>query len=125
MLEIVRDRSWEQYQTVLDSDSVDGVGDYNDFSDLTVFQTIKSQIRQKFASKVNGVFQHAFVCEVTITLSGTTNSTIKMSLTREQTNALAPGEYFIDIVASTAGEYDENLMEPEAILVSNRPTIPT
>ena len=117
MLEIVRGRTWSLTQTVLDS------GDPLDFSDLTVFESIVSQIREKTATSVDGgPFVHALVADVTLTLSGVTDSTINQSLTREETYALNPGIYMIDIVASKADGSDENLMNPEMVLVTNRPS---
>lgn len=118
MLEIVRGRTWSQTQTVLDS------ADPLDFSDLTVFNSIISQIREKSATSVDGgPFIHALVTDVTVTLSGVTNSTINLSLTRAETYALIPGTYMIDIVASKADGSDENLMNPEMVLVTNRPSV--
>ena len=117
MLEIVRGRTWSLTQTVLDS------GDPLDFSNLTVFESIVSQIREKTATSVDGgPFIHALVADVTLTLSGVTDSTINLSLTREETYALNPGIFMIDIVASKVDGSDENLMNPEMVLVTNRPS---
>lgn len=117
MLEITRGRSWKQYHTVLDYEG-------GPLSDLTHLTTIKSQIREKTATRnAKGIFEHRLIAEVTVTSSGITESTILQSLTREQTEALSPGDYLIDMVGYDANNIDEALLEPEAIKIVNRPTI--
>jgi hypothetical protein len=115
MLEIVRGRSWQQDFTVLDNE--DGP-----MTDLSIFDTIKSQIREKDAvkNKATGIFENALVQEVTVS---TEDSIITLSLTREQTSALKNKVYQIDIIGS-ADESDESLLDTEPVTVNNRPTLP-
>ncbi len=114
MLEIVRGRTWTQTHTVLDSE------DPTDFADLSVFVQLRSQIREKSAIRnKKGIFEHKLVVEVAASRVG---SVITQFLTRTQTDALAPGEYLIDLVGFDDEGVDEPLLEPEAIKVTNRPT---
>ena len=115
MLEIVRGRSWQQDFTVLDNE--DGP-----MTDLSIFDTIKSQIREKDAvkNKVTGIFENALVVDVSVS---TEDSVLTLSLTREQTLALRNSVYQIDIVGSI-DESDESLLDTEPVAVNNRPTSP-
>lgn len=118
MLEITRGRTWSVYHTV--NDSLSGP-----LSDLTHLVTLKSQIRDKTATKNSkGVFEHPLIVDVTVTASGETNSTIRLTLTRAQTTQLKPGDYLIDLIGTTAGGEDEVLLNPEPVKVANRPTFP-
>jgi hypothetical protein len=115
MLEIVRGRSWQQDFTVLDNE--DGP-----MTDLSIFDTIKSQIREKDAvkNKVTGIFENALVVDVSVS---TEDSVLTLSLTREQTLALKNSIYQIDVIGSL-DESDEPLLDTEPIAVNNRPTLP-
>jgi hypothetical protein len=114
MLEIVRGRTWTQTHTVLDSE------DPTDFADLSVFVQFRSQIREKSAIRnTKGIFEHKLVAEVAVSR---VDSVITQFLTRTQTDALAPGEYLIDLVGFDVDGVDEALLEPEPVKVTNRPT---
>jgi hypothetical protein len=115
MLEIVRGRSWKQDFTVLDNE--DGPT-----TDLSIFDTIKCQIREKDAikNKTTGIFENTLVVDVTV---DTDDSVITLSLTRAQTTTLKNGVYQIDILG-TADGVDEPLLDTEPIAVNNRPTLP-
>jgi len=91
-------------------------------TDLSVFDSIKSQIREKDAvkNKTTGIFENALVQEVTVS---TEDSIITLSLTREQTLALKNGIHQIDIIGSVDGS-DESLLDTEPISINNRPTLP-
>ena len=115
MLEIVRGRSWKQDFTVLDNE--DGP-----MTDLSIYDTIKCQIREKDAikNKTTGIFENALVVEVAV---ATEDAILTLSLTREQTTALKNGVYQIDVLGTIDGE-DEPLLDTEPIAVNNRPTFP-
>lgn len=99
-------------------DSVDGP-----LSDLSHLTMLRSQIRKKTAVKVNGVFEHPLVVDVTAELLP--GSQTKQSLTRTQTSALVPGDYLIDLIGFDADGVDEVLLDPEPVKVVNRPTSAT
>lgn len=114
MLEIVRGRTWQQTHTVYDD------ANQTILSDLSHLVQLRSQIRSKSATRnKKGVFEHALVASVAATRDG---SVITQFLTREQSDALAPGEYLIDLVGFDANGLDEALLEPEPVKVTNRPT---
>lgn len=113
MLEIARGRTWTQFHTF--QDSVDGP-----LSDLSHLTMVRSQIRKKTAVKVNGIFEHPLVVEVTAELLP--DSQTKQSLSRTQTTALETGDYLIDLIGFDADGVDEVLLDPEPIKVINRPT---
>lgn len=113
MLEIVRDRTWEQHHTFFDSPGVP--------SDLSDYAFV-CQIRKSVAVRnADGIFEHPLVVDVTVTV---VDNVTKWSLTREQTTALSPTEkYQIDMVGTKDGA-DESFINPEPIKVVNRPSIP-
>lgn len=113
MLEIVRDRTWEQTHTFFDAPDVP--------SDLSGY-TFVCQIRKAVAVRnADGIFEHPLVTAVTVTVN---DNQTKWSLTREQTSALSPTEkYQIDMVGTKDG-VDEAFINPEPIKVVNRPSIP-
>jgi hypothetical protein len=114
MLEIVRGRSWKQEFTVLDNE--DGP-----MTDLSIFDSIKSQIRYRDAIKDKaGFFNNLLVQEVTVS---TEDSVVTLTLTAQQTTSLKNGVYVIDVIGSNA-EGNESLVDPEPIAVTNRPTLP-
>lgn len=113
MLEIARGRTWKQYHTFMDS----AEGPLSDLSHLTM---LRSQIRKKTAVKVNGIFEHPLVMEVTTELLP--DSQTLQSLTRTQTATLETGDYIIDLIGFDADGVDEVLLDPEPIKVINRPT---
>ena len=116
MLEIVRGRSWQQDFTVLDNE--DGP-----MTDLSIYNLIRSQIREKDAikNKTTGIFENALVVEPTVTFE---DSVLTLSLTRAQTTALKNGVCQIDIVG-TLDDGDEPLLDTEPVAVNNRPTLPS
>ena len=110
MLEIVRGRPWSVSHTVYDTE--------DSLSDLSGITTLKSQIREKYATKdKDGHLVHALVADATVTKVDLA-STITLSLTQEQTTALFAGDYLIDLIADA-----ESYLDPEPIRVVNRPTV--
>jgi len=113
MLEIVRDRTWEQYHTFFDSPGVP-----SDLSDYTFV----CQVRKSTAVRNDdGIFVCPLVVNVTVEVN---DNVTKWSLTRAQTSALSPTEkYHIDMVGTKNG-VDESFINPEPIKVVNRPSQP-
>ena len=116
MMEIVRGRSWRQDFTVLDNE--DGP-----MTDLSIYNLIRCQIRQKDAikNKVTGIFENALVVEPTVSFE---DAVITLTLTRSQTTAIKNGIYQIDVVG-TLDDGDEPLLDTEPVSVNNRPTLPS
>ncbi len=114
MLEIVRDRTWEQYHTFYDSPGVP-----SDLSDYTFV----CQIRKSTAVRnADGIFVCPLVVDVEVVV--TDSNVVAWSLTRSQTAALSPTEkYHIDMVGTKNG-VDEAFINPEPIKVVNRPSVP-
>lgn len=92
-------------------------------TDLSIFNLIRSQIREKDAvkNKTTGIFENALVVEPTVTV---VEAVITLSLNRTQTTALKNGTYQIDIVG-TLDDGDEPLLDTEPVAVNNRPTLPS
>jgi len=113
VLEITRGRQWIQSHTVLDS--ADGPP-----SDLTVFTSILSQIREKSATRnaKTGYFENRVIATCEIEIVG---SVIFQKLSRAATLLLHTGDYLIDIVG-VRSDGDESLLDPEPIRVINRPS---
>lgn len=109
MLEIVRGRTWELVQTLLDY--YDGPS-----SDMNHITGLKCEIRT--------VADNLLVSPVTATLTGFKKSILTLSLTRPETDSLELQDYKIDVVGYDVTGNDESLMDPEAIRVTNRPSIP-
>lgn len=121
MLEIVRDRPWVQYHTVLDSEG----GPLSDLRDYTIERggLALCQIREKNATRNSkGQFEHKLVENVLVNFEGELASVIRLSLDRITTKKLAIGDYIIDVVGWNASGQTESLLNPEAIKVVNRPT---
>lgn len=117
-LEIVRGRPWSVVHTVQDTE--DGP-----LTNLAEFVSFQSQIREKTATRnTKGFFEHALVTNVTVT-ADFSNSTLTLSLTRDQVDQLKTGEYLIDMIGlytfSPTGSY-EQLLPPEPAVVVNFPT---
>lgn len=94
----------------------------NVLADLSHIDTVKCQVRNKVATRNSkGIFEHPIVTDVTAVI---VNSILTLSLTRTQTSALLPGQYIIDVVATSYAGVDESLLDPEPIKVVNHPTIP-
>lgn len=104
MLTIVRGRTWELVQEI--KDSLDGPS-----ANLSHLGSVQSEIRKKGNNEA--------VVEVTASLAG---STLTLSLTRQETAALPLGEYLIDVLGISESQSDESLMDPEPILIIDRPT---
>lgn len=125
MLEIVRGRPWSVAHTLLDAPD----GPASDLRIYTLDESnagyVKCQIRGKTATRnARGVFELPLVAEVTATLSGATAQILTLSLTRQQVNALAPGDYLIDAVGVAADGSVEALLNPEPLRVVCHPTSP-
>lgn len=121
MLEIVRDRPWVQYHTMLDSEG----GPLSDLRDYTIERggVAICQIREKNATRnTKGFFEHALVTDILVNFEGDTASIIKLSADRLTTKKIHTGDYIIDIVGWNAAGETESLLNPEAIKVVNRPT---
>lgn len=114
MLEIVKGRPWYQAHTFVDDSS----GTASDLTD----HSLKCQIREKVAKKVDGQFVNALVVEPTVELQIGTENVVLMTLTLSQVNQLALGDYVIDLVGELSDNSVESLLEPEPIRVVNRPT---
>lgn len=118
MLTITRGRTWSVVHIAHDG-SPDGP-----LSDLSHITQTKCQIRSKSQRRdSNGYFDQPFVVDVDVEMSGEKNSTFTLSLTRNMTSLLAVGTYEIDLVG-ISNEGDESLLDPEPILVINRPSHP-
>ena len=120
MIEAPRHRSFELVHTI--RDSIDGP-----LSDLTDFVEVRSQIREKTAlrNEKTGIFENALVTDVVAVLSGTTNSTLTLSLSREIVTMIPPGDYLVDAIGlKENGDY-EVFLNPEPIRFTNRPTYQT
>lgn len=107
MLEIVRGRTYELIQTLLDH--YEGPN-----SDMTHIVDLKCQIRTAANNEL--------VVTATATLTGFKKSILTISLTRAQTALIELGDYKIDVVGYDSGGNDESLMDPEAIKVTDRPS---
>lgn len=115
MLEIVRGRSWQVAHTVLDNE--DGPP-----TDLSIFSTIKSQIREKTATRnAKGIFEHKLVATVTVFVD---DSILWLKLLPAQTTALEPRDYLVDVLGTFSDGTHESLLDPEPVRVVNRPTLP-
>jgi hypothetical protein len=112
MLEILKGRSWSVAHTVYDSEG-------GPLSDLDGY-TFKSQIRKRLATQTaGGDFEQELLTDVTVTR---VDSTLTLSLTREQVNDLLTGTYQIDLVGTKDGE-DEEFLPVEPIRVVTAPTL--
>lgn len=105
-IEIVRGRTFELVQTLLDNED----GPISDMSDYTNW---RCQIRR---------FDTTLVATLTVVYSF---GQVKVSLTRAGTAALKAGTYEMDILATDPDGRDEPIMEPESIVVRDRPTTVT
>lgn len=93
--------------------------DVGPLSDLSIYTSIKSEIREKTAVKSKrGFFENKIVATCVVTHY---ESVITLSLSREVTALLQNGDYLIDVVGIRLGA-DESLLDPEPIRVINRPT---
>lgn len=112
MLEIIRGRRWSVAHTILD-------GENGPVTDLSVFTSIRAQIREKTATRgVSGIFEHKLVATCTVVAA---TPLITLSLTAAQTTALLNKDYIIDMWGVTATT-DESLLDPEPVRVVTRPT---
>lgn len=115
MLEITRGRTWSVPHTIYDDDA-------GTLTDLTEFVEFRSQIREKVAVRnAKGIFAHRLVANVEVVVV-VEDSQIFLKLSRAATAALQPGSYLIDLVAEDADGADEDLLEPEPVVVVNGPT---
>ena len=91
-------------------------------TDLSIFETIACQIREKNATRnAKGFFEHKVVATVTIEVNG---SVMWLKLSRAVTDKIHTGDYLIDVVASMSDGTHESLLDPEPVKVVNRPTLP-
>jgi hypothetical protein len=112
MLEIIRGRRWSVAHTIMD-------GATGPVTDLSVFTSIRAQIREKIAVRnLQGIFEHKLIATCTVVAA---TPLVTISLTAAQTEALSPKDYLIDMWGVTAST-DESLLDPEPVRVTNRPT---
>lgn len=100
MLQIPRHREFSITATI--KESVNGP-----LANLSSYTSVRCQIREKTATRNReGFFENALVTDVVGTLSGTTNSTLTLSLAENIVTLVKPGDYLIDALAlKTNGDY--------------------
>lgn len=98
MINVPRHRSWSLDITI--RDSLDGP-----LSNLSAYTAVRCQIRQKTALKIGTLFENQLVTDVVGVLSGQTNSTLTLSLTKEIVTSIQPGDYCVDALAINGDDH--------------------
>lgn len=112
MLSITRGRTWDCYLTVLDYE--DGPA-----ADLTKYLAEGAQVRSQIRLSAT---PFTLVSDVGVSLLGDTAAVVRLYLSRRQTALLKLGTYRIDVLATDADGYDEQLLPTQPLTVTEDPT---